>query len=123
MMERMKAIWNGEVIADSDDGVVVEGNYYFPLTSVNRQFLAESTKHTVCPWKGIASYYDVVVNGKTNQAAAWSYPFPKPGASLVRNKVAFWREVRVIPSDQPVESLSTSDDGGLLERVGKLFGR
>jgi uncharacterized protein (DUF427 family) len=103
----MKAIWNGAVIAESDDGVVVEGNYYFPLESVKKQFLTETETQSVCPWKGVASYYDVVVDGKTNKDAAWYYPTPKPAAEQVKNRVAFWRGVRVVPADQPVEQART----------------
>jgi uncharacterized protein (DUF427 family) len=90
-----KAIWNGQVIAQSDDTVIVEGNHYFPAESVDTRFLAESSTHTRCPWKGTASYYDVVVDGEVNQDAAWYYPDPKAAASNIRNRVAFWRGVNV----------------------------
>jgi uncharacterized protein (DUF427 family) len=113
----MKAIWNGVVIAESDDGVVVEGNYYFPLESVEKQYLAEAQTQSVCPWKGVASYYDVVVDGKTNKDAAWYYPTPKPGAEQVKDRVAFWRGVRVVPSDQPAEEAGTGA-GGVRELGG-----
>ena len=89
------ATWNGVVIAESDDTIKVEGNHYFPPESVNPAYLTESSKHTVCPWKGTASYYDVVVEGNTNAGAAWYYPEPKPAASDIKNYVAFWQGVQV----------------------------
>ena len=92
----MKAIWNGKVIAESDKTVNIEGNPYFPPESVNKEFLAESDTHTVCPWKGTASYYDVVVDGKTNADAAWYYPETKPMADKIKGYVAFWRGVEVV---------------------------
>ncbi len=90
-----KAIWNGAVIAESDQTEVVEGNHYFPPDSVSREQLKESDHHTVCGWKGTASYYDIVVDGKTNQQAAWYYPEPKEAAENIRNYVAFWKGVEV----------------------------
>ena len=92
----MKAIWNGTTIADSDDTVVVEGNHYFPDSSLNSEFLKRSATHTHCPWKGIASYYHVVVDGKSNEDAAWYYPEPKPAASQIAGRVAFWKGVQII---------------------------
>ena len=91
----MKAIWNGAIIADSDDTVVVEGNHYFPADSVSREHLEASAKTTVCPWKGTASYFSVVVDGKTNPDAAWYYPEPKAAAAEIRDRIAFWRGVEV----------------------------
>ena len=88
-------MWNGAVIADSDDTVVVEGNHYFPAGSVDRSVLQDSESHTVCPWKGTASYYDLVVDGRTNPDAAWYYPDPKSGAEAVAGRVAFWHGVHV----------------------------
>lgn len=93
----VEAVWNGEVIARSDSTVVVEGNHYFPPESVNRDFLAKSDKQTVCPWKGRASYYDVVVGEKRNAAAAWYYPRPSSAAANIKDHVAFWHGVRVRP--------------------------
>jgi len=90
-----RAIWNGAVIAESDETVIVEGNHYFPPTAVKREYLRESATHTVCPWKGTASYYDVVVEGNVNQDAAWYYPEPKEAARQIAGYVAFWRGVRV----------------------------
>ncbi len=91
----MKAIWNGAVLAESDDTVVVEGNHYFPPEALNKEFFRESATHTTCPWKGEASYYDVVVGGEENRDAAWYYPETKEAANHVRGRVAFWRGVRV----------------------------
>jgi uncharacterized protein (DUF427 family) len=90
-----KASWNGAVIAESDTYEIVEGNVYFPADAVNRELLRESATHTVCPWKGTASYYTVVVDGKENPDAAWYYPEPKPAASNIAGHVAFWRGVQV----------------------------
>ena len=90
-----KAIWYDEVIAESDDTVIVEGNTYFPRTSVRDDVLVPSETHTVCPWKGKASYYSLSAAGQTAQDAAWYYPDPKPDASAVRDRVAFRRDVRV----------------------------
>ena len=91
----MKATWNGAVLAESDETVVVEGNQYFPADSINREHFRESETHTVCPWKGTASYYDVVVSGETNRDAAWYYPEPKDAAKEIKDHVAFWRGVKV----------------------------
>ena len=87
----MKATWKDTTIAESDDTVVVEGNHYFPPDSVNQEYLQPSDTHTTCPWKGEASYYDVVVNGD----AAWYYPNPKDAAAEIKDRVAFWRGVTV----------------------------
>ncbi len=92
-----KAVWNGAVLAESEDTVIVEGNHYFPPEAVNREYLQDSTSHSVCPWKGQAGYYDVVVDGEVNRGAAWFYPNPKPAAAAIKNRVAFWRGVRVEP--------------------------
>lgn len=90
-----KAQWNGRTIAESDDTVVVEGNHYFPAESLDRASFEESDHHTVCGWKGTASYYDVVVDGQVNRNAAWYYPDPKPAAAEIKGRVAFWRGVKV----------------------------
>ena len=92
----MKAIWNGQTIAESDNTVVVENNHYFPKESVKAEFLADSATHTTCPWKGLASYYSLTVDGKTNADAAWYYPEPKPAASEIKDHVAFWKGVQVV---------------------------
>ncbi|MEC5192132.1 MULTISPECIES: DUF427 domain-containing protein [unclassified Arthrobacter] len=90
-----KAIWNDAVIAESDNTVMVEGNHYFPLTAVKSEYLEDSNYSTVCPWKGTASYYSLVVDGQKNQDAAWYYGDPKSGARQIKDHVAFWRGVRV----------------------------
>lgn len=92
----MKAIWNGATLAESDDTVVVERNHYFPPESLNRKYFAPSPKTSTCPWKGTASYHDVVVDGETNAGAAWYYPDPKSAAEEIRGRVAFWKGVEVV---------------------------
>ena len=89
------AMWNGAVLAESDETIVVEGNHYFPPTSVNDEFFSDSDHHSVCPWKGTASYRDVVVDGQVNGDAAWYYPEPKAAAAEIAGYVAFWRGVTV----------------------------
>jgi uncharacterized protein (DUF427 family) len=91
----MKATWNGAVLAESDQTIVIENNQYFPPEAVKREHLRTSDTHTVCGWKGTASYYDVVVDGAVNKDAAWYYPTPKDGAKQIANYVAFWRGVTV----------------------------
>ena len=95
----VRATWNGTVIAESDRTVVVEGNHYFPAGDVRAGVLAPSDSHTICPWKGEASYYDVVVDGQRNADAAWYYPDPKPAAEEITDRVAFWRGVEVRAAD------------------------
>jgi uncharacterized protein (DUF427 family) len=92
-----KAVWNGTLIAESDDTVIVEGNHYFPRDSVRAELLADSDTHTVCPWKGTASYHHLVVDGEVNADAAWYYPEPKEAAAEIRDRIAFWRGVVVEP--------------------------
>jgi len=91
----MKAIWNNKIIAESNDTEVVEGNHYFPVESVKKEFLKESDTTSVCPWKGTASYYTLEVDGKTNEDAAWYYPEPKDAAKQIKNHIAFWKKVTV----------------------------
>lgn len=91
----VEAVWNGAVLARSENTVAIEGNHYFPPEAINREFFLDSDKHTVCPWKGRASYYDVVVGGERNPAAAWYYPHPSPAAAKIKDHVAFWHGVRV----------------------------
>ncbi|OPZ43109.1 MAG: hypothetical protein BWY94_01954 [Actinobacteria bacterium ADurb.BinA094] len=93
----MTARWNGVTLAESDDTVVVEGNHYFPAASVRMEHLRPTDLHTECPWKGTASYYDIVVGGETNEGAAWYYPEPKEAAREIAGRVAFWRGVEVVP--------------------------
>ena len=89
------ARWNGAVIAQSDDTIVVEGNHYFPREAVDASLLRESDSHTVCPWKGTASYYTIVVDGAENPNAAWYYPEPKHAAAEIKDRIAFWKGVEV----------------------------
>lgn len=92
----MKAIWNNQVIAESDSTVVLEGNQYFPPEAIKKEYFSETITHTTCPWKGLASYYDVTVDDKTNSDAAWFYPTPKDGASEIKGYVAFWKGVEIV---------------------------
>jgi uncharacterized protein (DUF427 family) len=91
----MKAIWNGQVLAESEDTIVVEGNHYFPPDSLDREFFRDSDTHTICPWKGLASYLDVVADGNTNRDAAWYYPEPKEAAEHIAGYAAFWKGVSI----------------------------
>ena len=91
----MKATWNGVVIAQSDDLVVVEGNQYFPESSLNRDYVTFSNHKTSCAWKGQASYYSLIVNGELNTDAAWYYADPKPEAESIKGRVAFWKGVKI----------------------------
>jgi uncharacterized protein (DUF427 family) len=90
-----RAIWNGTVLAESDKCEVVEGNQYFPPDSINKQYFKESNTHTTCPWKGIASYYTIEVDGNENKDAAWYYPTAKDKAKNIEGYIAFWRGVKV----------------------------
>jgi uncharacterized protein (DUF427 family) len=92
----MKAIWNKQVIAESDDIINVEGNAYFPVGAVNKEYLKQSDTETVCHWKGTASYYDLQVDGATNQDAAWYYSEPRPLADGIKGRVAFWKGVQLV---------------------------
>jgi len=92
----IRAIWNGEVLAESDQTIVVEANHYFPPNSISEEFFSDSDSRTICSWKGVASYYDVQVNGKTNNNAAWYYPSPQPAAEKIASYVAFWHGVEVL---------------------------
>lgn len=92
----MKAMWNGHVIAESDDTVFVEGNYYFPMNAVRESFLQDSDTTSLCSWKGIANYYHLVVDGVQNENAAWFYKNPKEAAKRVAGRIAFWRGVQVV---------------------------
>ncbi|MCY7422261.1 MAG: DUF427 domain-containing protein [Chitinophagaceae bacterium] len=93
----MKAIWNQQVIAESNETTIVENNHYFPPSSIKKELLKETTTHTTCPWKGVASYYTIEVEGKENKDAAWYYADPKSAASNIKNYVAFWKGVSVVP--------------------------
>lgn len=91
----MRAIWNNEIIAESDETIEVENNQYFPPSSIKREYFIDSDSTTVCPWKGTASYYNIKVNGEINQDAAWYYPNPKEKAKHIKDYVAFWHGVIV----------------------------
>jgi uncharacterized protein (DUF427 family) len=91
----MKAIWNGATLAESDDTVVVEGNHYFPVTSIRCEYFHKSRTHTHCPWKGEASYYDIEIDGQVNKDAAWYYPDPSEAAKQIKDRVAFWKGVEI----------------------------
>ena len=91
----MKAIWNGTTIAESNDTIIIEGNHYFPAESLNKEYFKPSNTHTVCHWKGTASYYNLEVNGKENKDAAWFYPQTSELAKNIKGRVAFWHGVEV----------------------------
>jgi uncharacterized protein (DUF427 family) len=112
----IQATWNGTVLAESDQTVVVEGNHYFPPDSVRWEYLQERPTHTRCVWKGVASYYTVVVDGQENQDAAWYYPDPSRAAARITGRVAFWHGVRVRRVDK---------DGAPIKRspLSRLFHR
>ena len=96
-MAKYTATWNGRVLAESAETVVVEGNHYFPISDVRAENLRPSASHTTCGWKGIASYYDVVVDDNVNHDAAWYYPDPSPAAAKIKGRIAFWHGIRVAP--------------------------
>ena len=114
-----QAIWNGVVLAESDKTVQVEGNQYFPHDAINREYFKTSQSQTVCPWKGIASYYDIEVDGKVNRGAAWYYPSPSKAASNIKNHVAFWGGVKVKKVKTGAEEGSSESSGflGSLKRL------
>ena len=91
----MKAIWNNAIVAASDHTIVIEGNHYFPPDSMDKEYFQQSNTHTICPWKGQASYFNIVVDGQVNKDAAWYYPDPEAAAAEIKNYVAFWRGVKV----------------------------
>jgi uncharacterized protein (DUF427 family) len=91
----MKAIWNDQIIAESEETVVVEGNHYFPPSSINKEFYKETETHTMCPWKGTSSYYSLHVNGEENKDAAWYYPEVSELAKNIKGYVAFWKGIKV----------------------------
>ena len=91
----VKAIWKDTVVAECDKTEIVEGNHYFPPECVKKEFLKESDTHTTCPWKGLASYYDIVIAGETNKDAAWYYPEPKEAAQKIKGYISFWKGVEV----------------------------
>lgn len=91
----VRAIWNGATLAESDRTIVIEGNHYFPADAIRTEHFRPSNTHTVCPWKGTASYYDVVVGDRVNKDAAWYYPTPLPAAAEIAGRIAFWKGVEV----------------------------
>jgi uncharacterized protein (DUF427 family) len=91
----MKAIWNNQLVAESDDTVVVEGNHYFPSQSIKKDFFKESSTHSTCPWKGVANYYTLEVDGQSNQDAAWYYPETSELAKHIKGHIAFWKGVKI----------------------------
>lgn len=110
----MQAVWNGEVVAESDDTIKLEGRHYFPRDSLNREFFAASSDVSVCPWKGQASYLTIKVGDKVNEGAAWTYKKPKPAASEIAGYVAFWKGVKVRSSG--------GDSAGAKSRLRSMFG-
>ena len=111
-----QAIWNGVVLAESEDTIVVEGNHYFPPDSINREYFSKSSTTTVCPWKGVASYYDIEIDGKVNGSAAWYYPDPSKAAKHIKGYIAFWHGVRVKRTSSAGDS-----SGGVMQRIRGLF--
>lgn len=112
-----QAVWNGVVIAESDSTVKVEGNHYFPAASLRREYFTESLSRTLCPWKGLASYYTIEVDGKINPDAAWYYRKPSPLARRITDHVAFWQGVRVRRVDSEVLATAEHRRSGLLRRL------
>ena len=108
-----KAIWNGQIIADSPHCEIIENNLYFPPEAIRREFFQPSDKHTVCGWKGTASYYSLEVDGRLNADAAWYYAEPKPQAANIRGYVAFWKGVEI--EDTPRQVTHESDAGGVCD--------
>jgi uncharacterized protein (DUF427 family) len=111
----VKATWNEAVLAESDRTRVVEGNHYFPPDSINWEHFSESQHTTVCPWKGVASYYDIEVGGRLNRRAAWTYREPSGAAAKIKGYVAFWHGVEVVGDGNGRES-------GLLNQLRSMFG-
>ena len=93
----MRAFWKGTTIAESDDAIKLEGFYYFPRSSVKMEYLKESSHRTFCPWKGTASFYDVDINGDINKDSAWYYPTPSERGAMVKDRIAFWKGIVVLP--------------------------
>ena len=91
----MKATWNGEIIAECEHTIIIENNHYFPADSIKEEFFMPSTTHTVCPWKGTASYYTLAVGGQQNKDAAWDYPKTSPLAKGIEGRIAFWKGVQI----------------------------
>lgn len=109
-----QAIWNGVVIAESNKTIKLEGNHYFPPEAIKQEYFRENPQTTVCPWKGTASYYDIVVDGQENSGAAWYYPNPSRAAAHIKDHVAFYGSVKIVRSDD-------EETEGLLEKVRGFF--
>lgn len=118
-----QAVWNGAVLAESDQTVKVEGNQYFPPESLKRDYFTASKMTSQCPWKGTASYYDVTVDGSVNPNAAWYYPHPNPAAGHIQDHVAFWNGVKVVRVRDREGDASSAPRGGLTARLRGMFGR
>ncbi len=110
---KVRAIWKGVVLAESDDTIVIEGNHYFPPETIKQEYFKENTRHTVCPWKGVASYYDIVVEDDVNRSGAWYYPDPSAAASQIKNYVAFWNGVKI----EREESQDRQQSENVVQRV------
>lgn len=115
----LQAIWNGVILAESDRTQIVEGNHYFPPETVNWDYFEKNSRHTICPWKGQASYYDVVVDEKRNPSAAWYYPDPSSAAKNIKDYVAFWNGVKVKKVRE--EGEAGSEESGVLNSIKSLF--
>ena len=111
-----KAIWNGTILAESDNTKVVEGNHYFPSDSINWEYFQDSTYTTTCPWKGLAGYYDIEVDGQVNHNAAWFYAQPSSAAAQIKDHVAFWHGVKVVKGE------GETTENGLMDSIRNLFG-
>jgi uncharacterized protein (DUF427 family) len=118
-----QAVWHGAVLAESDQAVRVEGNYYFPPGSLRMEYFTPSQMTSVCPWKGTASYYDVTVDGSVNPNAAWYYPRPSPAARQIRDHVAFWNGVKVVRASSGDDGAAMTSGGGPTARLRAMFGR
>lgn len=116
----VQAIWNDAVLAESSETGVMEGNHYFPPEAINREYFRESGHHSMCYWKGLASYYDLVVDGKENRNAAWYYPDTSQAAQQIAGYVAFWNGVKV--QRAPGESELEDSEHGVKSLIGTLFG-
>jgi uncharacterized protein (DUF427 family) len=112
-----RAVWNGTVLAESDQTVKLEGSHYFPAASLNREYFTPSKTTTTCPWKGAAGYYDVTVNGQVNRDAAWYYPHPSPAARQIKDHVAFWRGIKVVRAGAG----DPASRGGVAARLRSMF--
>jgi uncharacterized protein (DUF427 family) len=118
----LRAIWNGAVIAEAPQTVRLEGNHYFPPESVNREYVRSSETATVCPWKGVARYYHVVVNGEVNPDAAWYYPEPSPLARKIKNRAAFWNGVVIEGRPEPARPRNSRPERYGPREILRIFG-